>query len=246
MTFGEYLKARRAERGWTQPEAAARAGIEQSYLSKLEAGKSVPSAEVYQRLVEAFGIEIEALAAALPPSELDRLREIGAVRDILLRQYRDTRALSRRWLLAGLALLIAGGGFLGLSRLDAGGVEKAFTYQSIGPIRPGESLNVYDGLDAEPDPAAPDRAAQLERRAALTARADFQTRAMTEFKGPGFVAPDAGGRRYWSLVGQTEVLRPGRLLWAGVPGWACLLGAVGCFILSWRWPRAGGAKTVIR
>lgn len=36
MKFGDYLKQKRAERGWTQPEAASHVKIEQSYLSKLE------------------------------------------------------------------------------------------------------------------------------------------------------------------------------------------------------------------
>ncbi|MGE0743387.1 MAG: helix-turn-helix domain-containing protein, partial [Hyphomonadaceae bacterium] len=38
MKFGEDLKNRRTELGWTQPDAAAKASIEQSYLSKLETG----------------------------------------------------------------------------------------------------------------------------------------------------------------------------------------------------------------
>ena len=64
MNFSEYLKNRLAELGWTQPAAAANAGIEQSYLSKLETGRSVPSDEVYQRLVEAIGINTEAMVSA--------------------------------------------------------------------------------------------------------------------------------------------------------------------------------------
>ena len=36
MKFGEYLKSQRDARGWTQPMAAEKIGIEQSYLSKLE------------------------------------------------------------------------------------------------------------------------------------------------------------------------------------------------------------------
>lgn len=64
MNFSEYLKNRLAELGWTQPAAAANAGIEQSYLSKLETGRSVPSDEVYQRLVEAIGINTAAMVSA--------------------------------------------------------------------------------------------------------------------------------------------------------------------------------------
>jgi transcriptional regulator with XRE-family HTH domain len=67
MNFVEYLKNRLAEPGWTQPAAAAKARIEQSYLSKLETGKPVPSEEVCQRLVEAFGINTAARVSAQLP-----------------------------------------------------------------------------------------------------------------------------------------------------------------------------------
>lgn len=47
MKFGEYLKNQRTELGWTQPDAAAKAGIEQSYLSKLEpASRSRPKMSI--------------------------------------------------------------------------------------------------------------------------------------------------------------------------------------------------------
>jgi transcriptional regulator with XRE-family HTH domain len=54
MKFGDYLRQKREARGWTQPEAANKAGIEQSYLSKLETGKSYPSEDAYARLVAAY------------------------------------------------------------------------------------------------------------------------------------------------------------------------------------------------
>ncbi|MBO6796341.1 helix-turn-helix transcriptional regulator [Maricaulis sp.] len=51
MKFGDYLRQCREAKGWTQPEAARHADIEQSYLSKLETGRSYPSEDVYSRLV---------------------------------------------------------------------------------------------------------------------------------------------------------------------------------------------------
>ena len=75
MKFGDYLKERREEKAWTQPEAAARAGIEQSYLSKLETGKSYPSEEVYGRLVETFEIDTGDLSGRVDAADLDKLKE---------------------------------------------------------------------------------------------------------------------------------------------------------------------------
>jgi transcriptional regulator with XRE-family HTH domain len=65
MNFGAYLKSQRDARGWTQPMAAEKIGIEQSYLSKLETGKATPSEEMFERLVNAYDIDLDALALAL-------------------------------------------------------------------------------------------------------------------------------------------------------------------------------------
>ncbi|MBM7071474.1 helix-turn-helix transcriptional regulator [Shewanella sp. 202IG2-18] len=43
MTFGQIIKSFRTEKGLSQPEFAEQVGIEQSYLSKLENDKSLPS-----------------------------------------------------------------------------------------------------------------------------------------------------------------------------------------------------------
>jgi transcriptional regulator with XRE-family HTH domain len=239
MKFGDYLKHRRTELGWTQPDAAAKAGIEQSYLSKLETGKSIPSGDVYQRLVAAFGIETKAMTAILFPAELDRLREIESVRAVLLRQDREARSLPRRWLLGGLAMLIAGGGLVGLSRIDSGTTVRQFTYQSTGVVRPGESLDIFAGMDEEPDPATPDYAERVARRNRLIERVDDRTMSSVDIRGAAFIERVPGGRRVWRLVGSTEIQQPGRFRWAGVAGLALLFGGLGCFFISWRWPRGG-------
>ena len=47
MNFGEKLKQIRTQKNLTQPQMAEAIGIEQSYLSKLENDKSIPSAEMF-------------------------------------------------------------------------------------------------------------------------------------------------------------------------------------------------------
>ncbi len=236
MKFGAYLKQQRAERAWTQPEAAAKAGIEQSYLSKLEAGKSFPSEDVFQRLVAAFSLDTEAMVAALYPAELDRLREIEAVRTHLLQRDHDTRALTRRWLYAGLAALTAGAALVGLAQVDRGGAATHYTYQSSGVILSGESLDVFAGVDDEPARSAPDYAERMARRDALMARLDEQTISIPDMRGPAFTETVPEARRVWSLVGANAVLIPARFGWALVPGFALIVGGLGCFFISWRRP----------
>jgi len=80
MHFGERLKQIRTEKGLTQPQFAQAAGIEQSYLSKLENDKSVPSAEMFSTILA--GLEMDAATFL---SEVDQdvlattLRHIPAV-----------------------------------------------------------------------------------------------------------------------------------------------------------------------
>ncbi|MBY0563975.1 MAG: helix-turn-helix transcriptional regulator [Hyphomonadaceae bacterium] len=236
MKFGDHLKDRRTELGWTQPEAAAKAGIEQSYLSKLETGKSFPSEDVYQRLVDAFGLDTGAMTDLLYPAELDRLRDIETVRKHLLQRQHDTRAITQRWLLAGLAMLILGGALIGLAQVERGGVDNRYTYQSDGVILAGESLEVFAGIDDAPEPSAPDYAARLARRDALIARLDERTISLSEMRGPTFIESIPEGNRLWRLVGATAVSTPARFGWALVPGFALILGGLGCFLISWRRP----------
>ena len=50
MRLGERLRQLRQARDLTQPELADAIGIEQSYLSKLENDKYVPSADIFGRI----------------------------------------------------------------------------------------------------------------------------------------------------------------------------------------------------
>lgn len=61
MSFKENLRTLRLARGLTQPALAEKAGIEQSYLSKLENGRSQPSEDVLARLAQALDVKAEAL-----------------------------------------------------------------------------------------------------------------------------------------------------------------------------------------
>ena len=61
MSFEENLRTLRLSRGLTQPMLAEKADIEQSYLSKLENGRSRPSEEVLTRLAQALEVKPETL-----------------------------------------------------------------------------------------------------------------------------------------------------------------------------------------
>jgi transcriptional regulator with XRE-family HTH domain len=51
--FGKELRKLRLKAGLTQEEVAARAGVSREYVSMLEAGKNVPTIDVFIRLCHA-------------------------------------------------------------------------------------------------------------------------------------------------------------------------------------------------
>lgn len=215
MKFGDYLRQQRAERGWTQPEAAARAKIEQSYLSKLENNKSIPSGDIYARLVQAYGIDAQEMAGVLFPAELDRLREIDSLRDLLLQRSRADIETPRRLLLAGLVALMIGGGFVGFSQLEPERTLTQYSYQSTGVIAANAPL------DTDIPPGSPG--------------ADEQTKFLKQMRGPMFTEQVPGGKRVWMLVGSNEIVQVPPYRWALIPGIALIIGGLGCFFVAWRW-----------
>lgn len=75
MSFPENLRTLRLTRDLTQPALAEKVGIEQSYLSKLENGRSKPSEDVLVRLAQALEVKAEALHNSDEIEEQSRRRQ---------------------------------------------------------------------------------------------------------------------------------------------------------------------------
>ncbi len=86
MKFGQFIKAQREAKKWTQPHAAEVIGIEQSYLSKIENNKAIPSAEIFDQLMVAYEFDINKIGAEISESELSKLKEIVLIRDFIINQ----------------------------------------------------------------------------------------------------------------------------------------------------------------
>ena len=69
----------RKQKGWTQAFAAREIGIQQSYLSKLENGKFLPSQEVYEKIAVAYDVEISILQETHTPEMLSNTRTLKAL-----------------------------------------------------------------------------------------------------------------------------------------------------------------------
>ena len=61
QTFGERTATLRAENGWTQRELSDKIGIDQPFMSKIEAGKHDPGLKLLASIAKAFGLTLSEL-----------------------------------------------------------------------------------------------------------------------------------------------------------------------------------------
>ena len=231
MKFGDYLRDQRNEKGWTQPEAAEHCGIEQSYLSKLENGKAFPSEEVFEKLRSAYDLDIAAVCDQVSDPELEKMREVGAIRTMLNGRARKTVRAYRTALLLGAALVVLGSGLLA----HWGWVSHSpnleyYVYESKGVVLEGESPYLFKSMPTSRDLARMNghaydnffRSAEamqteydkgrLSRaeldtyllRLELRDRLDYDTLTYGNHRGEMFIEPADGGSRTYTLVDRRE------------------------------------------
>lgn len=234
MRFGDYIRALRRKLQWTQPDAAQKIGIEQSYLSKLESGKSFPSEDVFTSIKAVYNIDVDDLNAKLFPGEIDQLREISEVRTAILKSTRNDQKRVQFWLISGIVCLMIGGAFLGLSQLAQDGTLSKFQYRSEGVILEGESFDVFEIVGDGPFSGRPDSETLRTRQQNMIARLDEQFKAIDDYRGVTFLETVSNGTRVWRFYGnKTETIRS-PLRWMIAPALMLIFGAFGCFFASYR------------
>lgn len=129
MTFGEKLKELRLNKDWTQPEAAEAIGIEQSYLSKLENGKSIPSDEIFEQLIHGYGTSLSALIDGLEDDEADRLRDIDVVRSHLSVSRAQAEKSTDRKVIGGIISIVLGIGLVMSGQLALFAPDTRYEYK---------------------------------------------------------------------------------------------------------------------
>ncbi|PCI64326.1 MAG: hypothetical protein COB37_01750 [Kordiimonadales bacterium] len=226
MKFGEYLRQRREANGWTQPEAAARADIEQSYLSKLENSKSYPSEEIFSKLVAAYEIDVASMSNAIESAELDRLREIADVRATVLHRQKSEARFMRSWLVAGLIMVMIGGAALGIPVAAPNNTEIDYQYRSEGMILPGESPMIFTFLSVGGDDG---------NSKSLADRVDYKYVSFGKNRGPSFIDHVEGGYRVYTLYDTVGQDTPSPLRWLFAPAFMFILGGLACFYIARRW-----------
>ncbi|MCF6226644.1 MAG: helix-turn-helix domain-containing protein [Xanthomonadales bacterium] len=144
MKLGEKIKLLRTEKELTQPELAEKAGIEQSYLSKLENDKAVPSFDIINRIsmaLELSGIDlIDSLSQSYVEDHLAHIPEVAA-EYALIKQKRET-TMKKRFVAAAMAVVIGVGVFL-VGYEDLLFPEIAYQYSSYGIVKKGEPITQF-------------------------------------------------------------------------------------------------------
>ena len=148
MQFGEKLRKIRQERNLTQPDLAEQLGIEQSWLSKLENDKSLPSSELLDRVCQVFHITLEQLVADLDTGYVQQqLASLPEVRGLLQEKRYTLVHNARRWLLGGAALVAVGVTLFLSGNYHWLFTEVLFRYESQGIVFASEPEHLFDNAD---------------------------------------------------------------------------------------------------
>jgi transcriptional regulator with XRE-family HTH domain len=197
MNFGDKLRQPRQAKNLSQPELSDSLGIEQSYLSKLENGKSLPSSDVFNRILDAFALSVGDLIDELDHGSRLQLRQIPDVANHFDRQKQLIIGNRRRWLLISAALLAVGVALIygGTAQLFVPGV--VYQYKSHGIVLEGEPKEVF-AIVARLSPFA-------EEKVLLDERLDESFLKTRYFRGNVFNMPVGGGSRTYYLEGENEI-----------------------------------------
>ncbi|MDK6076322.1 helix-turn-helix domain-containing protein [Massilia varians] len=239
MTFGDRLKQIRTDKGLTQPQFAQMAGIEQSYLSKLENDKSVPSAEMFTTIVSALEMDAASFLQEVDKEALaTTLRHIPAVSQFTAGEVRARVNHTRRWLFGSAAAWILGFAMMLAANDGIFFSNKLYKYSSPGVILPGEAENVFSSWR---EVLAQQLLAKLitieemgKRSAEFVATRDRPvTVEWPDSRGTVYVEPAENGRRRFELVDTRHVEAPGNRILQYLGAIVVLCGFVGLFI-EWR------------
>ena len=204
MDFVEKHRQLRNDKDLTQPEAAEAMGIEQSYLSKLENDKSLPSNDVLNRILDVFGLEIGDLVSDLSQGARNQLRQLPDVADYFSRQKQLLIGSRKRWLVISTLLLS-----LGIALVYAGNAHMFFSdiiyeYKSHGVILEGESKEIFVDQRRYISPGA-DQEEAIALQDAVNTRIDEIYLRTEDFGGNIFNVAVAGGSRTYYLKAETEI-----------------------------------------
>ncbi|OKY25605.1 helix-turn-helix domain-containing protein [Thalassotalea sp. PP2-459] len=207
MKLGKKIKQLRQQANLTQPELADRAGIEQSYLSKLENDKGSPSFEILHKIASAFETDVMALIASLDndyvQSQLGHLPEVA---EELGRRHEKARHKMRTGYIKAAFAIVLGLAFTFLSNSSGIFSQTVFQYKSMGLIKPHELNSHY--TPGSLHSINETREHRIERIAKNKSRINELLVMSDRYRGEGFVQAYGEDRRYFSLMSERERRSP--------------------------------------
>jgi len=238
-TLGEQFKKIRAEKGLSQPELAELAGIEQSYLSKLENDKSLPSSDVLRKLLTAFKLTLDELIAPLDNSYIKN--NLLAISDIEQRyQQASNKQLSRQrnmlYLASAFIVVAVTLFYIGYSKQVFN--ERLYEYRSEGVILAGEPSDIFwewrELIDIKDRNEKDEKMRQL--RVVMAKRSDILVKLVPENKGYSFEEVVEGGSRLFNKKKHDLAIKKPRAInaWLQVLGIFLFASGIMGFVLERR------------
>jgi transcriptional regulator with XRE-family HTH domain len=238
VNFGEKVKQLRAERNLTQPQLAHLIGIEQSYLSKLENDKSIPSADIFQAILKAFSIDVATFLDGVDEKQVYRdLRQVPEVANHL-NTVATTRIHDIKAWLFGSAISLALGltlGMAGWRGLLFSNVQ--YSYYSPGVLKPGEPTNFFEKQEYllmqryQSQEITDKERMRLVQEFNKRFAQDYQL--LDESRGQGYLEDVPGGLRTYTFVKSNLAKRP-QNRWLMLVGTLFTFGGIAGFIVEAR------------
>lgn len=206
MTLGHRIKQLRQEYELSQPELADKIGIEQSYLSKLENDKALPSKDIFAGILAAFDMTAGQLLKPLMAEGLDtKLLQIKQIEQYYQQCKRNGMNQVKRYVLTCIALIAVGWGFLYVNFSKSVFPETMHEYMSEGVVLAGEPEDIFVAWRRLSDDS---REAFEQKQREMIARESVDILLLPEYAGKKFLNPVSGGSRFYRFQEPVAVTRP--------------------------------------
>jgi transcriptional regulator with XRE-family HTH domain len=148
MTLGDWLKQYREQHKMSQPQLADNIGIEQSYLSKLENDKSLPSSDILDAIVNSCETTLDKLVKGLDKNYVyNQLAKLPQVKSLLVNQQQQVSQQSNNRLFLFGLLLSLGCFIFYLGYAQVISSNKQYQYYSGGILKADEALESFHYRD---------------------------------------------------------------------------------------------------
>jgi len=196
-------------------------GIEQSYLSKLENDKSVPSNDIFRQLLAALSLSTQEFIEALDTDKhKQQLKLIPDIELLLAQKNRMNVQNLRRYLYISSILVI-----IGVTLFYTGSSKQLFNetryqYQSHGLVMIDEPDDIFSSWSHRIDTdGETGRALRKEKRLEMENRRDNSFLLTMENRGPEFTVILENGKRHYFYEGEERIPR-------AINAWLQILGVL--------------------